>query len=1250
MIKKCLLRILLPPILCFQVFAQKPTKYPSLLWEITGNGLQKPSYLYGTMHVSKKVAFHLSDRFFEALENVDVVGLETSPGEWLDNMGKYDMFSQVKGQIDFSQVSYDFYGNAFKLSFPANAQIAALLSNDADIINGLLYRYVSRRENFEEATYIDLFIYQTGSKWGKKLISLEDFKVSEILSQRSAIPDADAESEYSYSGRRGKDYYSLSGQVEDAYRRGDLDALDSLSRLMNTSKNHQKYLIDERNIIMARTMDSVMQKQPLFSGIGAAHLPGPDGVIELLRKKGYTVTPVLNTSDKKGKKTQEKLEETFKPLAASQKYNTDSLFSCALGGGFTTIIDEEAADYNLYTDMTNGAYYTVTRMRTFGTLFGVSRDMMLKKLDSLFYENIPGKIISKKEITTNTGMKGFDITNLTRRGDYQRCQIYATDMELIMIKLGGHGKFVKDSEGNRFFNSLKFYSKQDPAKTIVYSPPTGGFEIKIPGNYYYHKNYVGKNVDRAENLFAYDNSKDVSIGVIQAYYNEYDYLEEDTFELNILCSKFLKNKGYKKDITRSLGTEQGFPCLNFTAQKADGVLTGKIFIKGVHYYLVFTATKPGNAPAAAAYLGSFKLTDFKYLNERKEISDDNYHFKVKDEITPSRNTEISDALVNDYKKLDEARNKGKYKNDFEYEFKNKSYYSPSVAEHVHIEYQKYNDYDYREKKLIWNNAVKYYKKTGMVVTSAKPVYESDSLQRFEVIMKDTATVRAIKSLNILKQGLVYTLSAQYDTTIGMSQWQTEFFKTFKPADTLIGKDVFEYKFPQMLKDLSSADSNKKYAASQSLSSVGFEKRCIDDFVSYMKDTAVFFALPENIQAILLVNGGTMESEKVIPLYKKLYPKLSENSYLQICLLKGLAYLRTVNSYSAMTGLYKDEPPLVGDESIVSSVFEPLYDSLEMSKNLFPSLLELTRFEEYKAPVYRLLAALVERGLLNQTAYLTHKGVLLKEANYEFKRFTASNSQAVNANSNNTGLEDLVKSEADRIAQSISNSINNNLYNSDDDYEGSDKNMLENFAILLAPLYSSDAQVKTFFEKTGKIKNEKSLLEISLIMLKNKIPVNDTIWAYYSKHNATRVKLYRELGEIKETTKFDKKYLTQEEFCKSALLGPIAYSESTYDYDADRKIEKKQTDTVSFIKKVEVSNKYEKGHIYFFKRHGIKNEKKMLAWVFVRASKNEVSPDVDALETKYELDDSEKEEEVISETIVNFYNRYRNRCTDRSYKY
>src|SRR6478672_107084 len=77
--------LLIVAIFPFLLFAQpkiKDKKYQSLLWEISGNGLKKPSYLFGTMHVSNKLAFHLSDSFYNAIQHTDMVALELNPVNW----------------------------------------------------------------------------------------------------------------------------------------------------------------------------------------------------------------------------------------------------------------------------------------------------------------------------------------------------------------------------------------------------------------------------------------------------------------------------------------------------------------------------------------------------------------------------------------------------------------------------------------------------------------------------------------------------------------------------------------------------------------------------------------------------------------------------------------------------------------------------------------------------------------------------------------------------------------------------------------------------------------------------------------------------------------------------------------------------------------------------------------------------------------------------------------------------------------
>ncbi|NBQ48789.1 MAG: hypothetical protein EBU33_10130, partial [Sphingobacteriia bacterium] len=214
--------------------AQGNGRYPSLLWKITGKDMKKPSYLYGTMHVSNRVAWHLSEEFFQALKSVDVVGLETNPGQWLDNMQKTGELSEIsrpKASIGYHN---DFYTNAFRQVLPERKMLQAVLSYDPDIINGLLYRQNTDRENFEENTYVDLFIFQTASKLNKQVISLEDFTDAEIQARLAALPDEENEE----NSPRQSPSISAS-RIEDAYRAGNLDLLDSLSRQM-TSENAQK--------------------------------------------------------------------------------------------------------------------------------------------------------------------------------------------------------------------------------------------------------------------------------------------------------------------------------------------------------------------------------------------------------------------------------------------------------------------------------------------------------------------------------------------------------------------------------------------------------------------------------------------------------------------------------------------------------------------------------------------------------------------------------------------------------------------------------------------------------------------------------------------------------------------------------------------------------------------------------------------------------------------------------------------------
>ncbi|HXB93972.1 MAG TPA: TraB/GumN family protein, partial [Puia sp.] len=160
-------------------------KYPALLWEITGRGLKKPSYLFGTMHVSSKLVFHLSDSFYLDIKNAEVVALELDPQLWQDQMFRFENL-QSNMRYYTQGAPNDFINEkTFQLE-KYEDQLRSAISDEPTVINGLLYRTFRSQADFEEDTYLDLYIYQTGRKLGKQATGVENYFQTERLIMEAA--------------------------------------------------------------------------------------------------------------------------------------------------------------------------------------------------------------------------------------------------------------------------------------------------------------------------------------------------------------------------------------------------------------------------------------------------------------------------------------------------------------------------------------------------------------------------------------------------------------------------------------------------------------------------------------------------------------------------------------------------------------------------------------------------------------------------------------------------------------------------------------------------------------------------------------------------------------------------------------------------------------------------------------------------------------------------------------------------------
>ena len=82
-----------------------------------------------------------------------------------------------------------------------------------------------------------------------------------------------------------------------AYLQGDLAALLSMQQQMMSAESEiddrlLQRLLSHRNQRMAQRMQPYLQQGEAFIAIGALHLPGQGGVLQLLEQQGYAVSPV----------------------------------------------------------------------------------------------------------------------------------------------------------------------------------------------------------------------------------------------------------------------------------------------------------------------------------------------------------------------------------------------------------------------------------------------------------------------------------------------------------------------------------------------------------------------------------------------------------------------------------------------------------------------------------------------------------------------------------------------------------------------------------------------------------------------------------------------------------------------------------------------------------------------------------------------------------------------------------------------
>ncbi len=229
-----------------------------LLWEITGNGLSEPSYLFGSMHGSEEAIFQFPDSLWVALGRCDAlaneVHLDSTMNIFLEKILTEEGWEEEEEEVVQEEPQFS---KSDSIKAAAEEDMPALL---------------------------DAYLMHHAKLQGKRIWGLES--IDETL---ASLTGADME-DFSRLFRQTPQYQ----EMKKVYSSGSLEEIEKYIQL-NEKEFEEDFELTRRNHIQANSIARIIQQQSLFSIVGAAHLPGRQGVIQLLRDQGFQLRSVQAT-------------------------------------------------------------------------------------------------------------------------------------------------------------------------------------------------------------------------------------------------------------------------------------------------------------------------------------------------------------------------------------------------------------------------------------------------------------------------------------------------------------------------------------------------------------------------------------------------------------------------------------------------------------------------------------------------------------------------------------------------------------------------------------------------------------------------------------------------------------------------------------------------------------------------------------------------------------------------------------------
>ncbi|MGH6763366.1 MAG: TraB/GumN family protein [Phyllobacterium sp.] len=281
--------------------AAKTPNGQGLLWKIEKDGV-KPSWLFGTMHLTDPRVVNLTEQAETARDRADIVAIEAT--EILDQKAMVRTMAERPDLMMFTDsttleklLPADRLGMVKAALEERGIPLSSVQKMKPWMLLGMLaLPSCELKRKKDGAPFLDLKLAEEAKAKGKTLEGLET--IVEQLDAMASLP-----MQFHIDGL--VETLALGQKMDDVietmivlYSKGEISMILPLMRAVSPENTafgdgyatFEEAIVTARNRTMAERGSALVDKGNAFIAVGALHLPGENGLIELLRKRGYKVS------------------------------------------------------------------------------------------------------------------------------------------------------------------------------------------------------------------------------------------------------------------------------------------------------------------------------------------------------------------------------------------------------------------------------------------------------------------------------------------------------------------------------------------------------------------------------------------------------------------------------------------------------------------------------------------------------------------------------------------------------------------------------------------------------------------------------------------------------------------------------------------------------------------------------------------------------------------------------------------------